>query len=83
MAPTETPLEMVQRHVRQGEQTIADQLLLIGRLRRGGLPTEEAVVLLGQFRAMLDEHSAHLQRMLDEGDARPRDAGGTLFVQLS
>jgi hypothetical protein len=83
MGPTETPLEMVQPHVRQGEQTIADQLLLIGRLRRGGLPTEEAVVLLGQFRALQDEHLAHLQRMVDERDAGLRDAGGTLFVQLS
>ena len=48
---SETPLQMTERHVREGEQRIANQKALIARLKHVGnaVPIDEAVIFLGQL----------------------------------
>ena len=57
----ETPLQMTERHVREGEQRIANQKALIARLKHVGnaVPIDEAVIFLGQmedFQRLSVEH---------------------------
>ncbi len=59
MRSRETELEMVRRHVREGER----QLALIARLDARGLPTEEAANLLAVFEEVQGMHEAHLTLM--------------------
>jgi hypothetical protein len=40
MGAEETDLEMVQRHVREGERHLANQRALIARLKKYPVPTE-------------------------------------------
>lgn len=56
-------LEMVQRHVREGEYHLANQRALIARLKVSGLPTEEAEVLLRIFEDAQGQHNVHLARI--------------------
>jgi hypothetical protein len=63
MGATETDLEMVQRHVREGEAHLANQRALIARLKVLELPTEEAEALLDTFEDMQRQHKAHLSRI--------------------
>ncbi|RWD63074.1 MAG: hypothetical protein EOS37_29885 [Mesorhizobium sp.] len=59
----ETELEMVQRHVRTGEDILARQRSLIERLTERGLPTSRSVSLLAFFQALQNAHQAHLARI--------------------
>ncbi|RYB01311.1 hypothetical protein D3272_26820 [Lichenibacterium ramalinae] len=63
MSAEETELEMVQRHVRQGERTLANQRALIARLGTLGRPTEEAEILLASFEDAQRMHEDHLARI--------------------
>lgn len=59
----ETELEMVRRHVRQGERTLASQRALIARLRTSGLSIREAEILLVSFEDIQRQHEEHLKRV--------------------
>jgi len=63
MAYTMADIEMVDRHIAQGERHIVQQEHLISRLRERGLPTAEAEDLLQRFRESLHEHRAHRELM--------------------
>ena len=63
MRAEETELEMVQRHVREGEKHLVNQRALIDRLRASELPTGEAEALLDTFEDMQGQHIAHLMRL--------------------
>ncbi|TPJ82301.1 hypothetical protein FJ419_00490 [Mesorhizobium sp. B2-6-2] len=65
MPPRETPLQMAERHVCQGEALITRQRALIDRLARDGHPTDEARKLLREFLEAQAEHVAHWQRLLN------------------
>ena len=57
----ETPLQMTERHVREGEQRIANQKALIARLKHVGnaVPIDAAVIFLEQmedFQRLSVEH---------------------------
>jgi DNA-binding transcriptional MerR regulator len=66
MSAAETKLEMLRRHVRQGEEHIAKQHAIIARLKARGLPIEEAKRLLATFEDLQRQHEAHLARAEDE-----------------
>lgn len=59
----ETELEMVQRHVREGEGHLANQRALIARLKTSHLPTEVAEALLANFEDLQQQHEVHLVRV--------------------
>lgn len=63
MRSGETELEMVRRHVREGERQLAAQRALIARVDARGLPTEEAANLLAVFEEIQRMHEAHLTRI--------------------
>lgn len=63
MGAEETELEMVQRHVREGEGLVTRQRALIARLGASGLPTGEADRLLDEFEEMQRLHEDHLARI--------------------
>lgn len=62
----EAALIMTARHIRQGEQHIADQELRVTEAMVSGRSLEEAEDLLRQFRASLIEHQAHYDRVAAE-----------------
>jgi hypothetical protein len=66
MAPvyTAADLEMVNKHIAQGERHIVQQEELITRLRSKGLPTDQAEELLAEFEATLHEHRSHRTLMM-------------------
>lgn len=68
MRAEETELEMVRRHVREGERHLAGQRALIARLRASDLPTEEAEALLDTFEDLQRQHEAHLARVEGKRD---------------
>jgi hypothetical protein len=78
MSPDETPLEMAQRHVREGDAHVASQRRILAELRRDGHPTEMAQTLLAEFESSAAEHREGLARMLEERRAGRRDAQGHL-----
>ena len=58
---SETPLEMTERHVGEGERRIANQTALIAKLKRDGRASsiDAAVIFLGQledFQRLSVEH---------------------------
>lgn len=59
----ETDLEMVRRHVREGEVHVKRQEEIIAELKLRGAPTDVAVILLEQFEDVLRQHKAHLKRL--------------------
>jgi hypothetical protein len=63
MGAEETELEMVQRHVRQGEGHLASQKAVIEHLKASHLPTEEAEALLATFEDLQRQHEAHFARI--------------------
>ena len=63
METEETELEMVQRHVREGEKHLANQRALIARLQASHRPFEDAEALLHTFEEMQRQHKAHLARI--------------------
>ena len=66
MCGQETDLEMVRRHVRQGEVHVARQHEMVAKLRANGWLTEAALRLLATLEATQQQHKAHLARL--EGD---------------
>lgn len=70
MAYTAADVEMVERHIVQGERHIVRQQSLIDRLRALGLPTSEAETLLGEFRDTLEQHWEHRSAMLVDMNSR-------------
>jgi len=71
MADKETELEMVQRHVREGEAHVERQREIVAELRARGDRTDLAVALLAEFEDMLRQHRAHLARVETKGAAPP------------
>lgn len=59
----ETELEMVRRHIREGEGHLKRQGELLARLRERGAPTDLAITLLEQFKDFQRQHEAHLIRL--------------------
>jgi negative regulator of genetic competence, sporulation and motility len=66
MAYSSADLEMVDRHIAQGERHVTQQEELVARLRSHGLPTDEAENLLEEFRALLLQHREHRRVMLGD-----------------
>src|SRR4051794_8955013 len=64
MGTQETPLQMALRHVREGEEHIARQRVLIAELKAGGHPTADAEALLTTFESSQHEHVDHLKKLL-------------------
>lgn len=60
----ETELEMVLRHVAQGERHVALQRRIVAHLREIGGDLRLAEQLLAEFEAALGEHRAHRDRLL-------------------
>ena len=60
----ETELEMVQRHVRQGEEHVLRQCEIIAHLEFQKLPTDLAESLLFNFGETLRAHEDHLERLI-------------------
>ena len=67
MAKGETELQMVQRHVREGEAYVQRQREIVTKMWELGAPTDIAVTLLEAFQDALRLHKAHLVR-LEAGD---------------
>ncbi|HEX8839517.1 MAG TPA: hypothetical protein VF750_03490 [Sphingomicrobium sp.] len=61
---TAADIQMVDKHIAQGERHIVQQEELISRLRSRGLPTDQAEELLAEFEATLHEHRSHRTLML-------------------
>ena len=66
VAYTASDLEMVDRHIAQGERHVSQQEKLVLRLKSHGLPTDEAEQFLEDFRAMLLQHRSHREAMLHD-----------------
>ncbi|CAO4182699.1 hypothetical protein [Methylorubrum populi] len=73
---SETELEMVRRHVKDGAMHVAEQRALIARLRQRGLPTEEAESLLVTFEDVQLQHEDHLARAEASEREEPAWEGG-------
>lgn len=63
MVPSETELQMVQRHVRQGRDMLIRQRAVVERLKAAGLPTNQAEALLSEFQLVQALHKDHLARL--------------------
>ena len=59
----ETELEMVRRHVREGEMHVKRQGEIVAELKEQGAPVDMAVALLNQFQNLLRQHKEHLARL--------------------
>ena len=68
MVEAETELEMVERHVREGERHVANQREILAFLRRHNHPTELAETLLANLEAMQSLHRKHLARLQKAGE---------------
>lgn len=80
MKPGETLLEMVGRHVREGQGHIVRQRDLVRHLEETASPlAEEARVLLTRFALSQDQHESHLAQITEEIRSARRDAGGNLL----
>ena len=64
MAVGETELEMVKRHVRQGERHVSRQLKIIADMTLRNQPTNVAKSLLLNFEISLRAHKAHFEHIL-------------------
>ena len=69
MAKGETELQMVRRHVREGEAHVQRQREIVTEMWERGAPTEIAVTLLEAFQDTLRQHKAHLVRLEARDDA--------------
>ena len=63
MTADETELEMAVRHVAEQEARIARQEILIERLRKAGLPFDDALRFLDSMREFLESARAHVARI--------------------
>jgi two-component system chemotaxis response regulator CheB len=73
VAKGETELQMVQRHIREGEAHVQRQREIVTKMWERGAPTDLAVSLLEAFQGTLRQHIAHLVRIearTDEDSAR-------------
>jgi hypothetical protein len=59
----ESDLEMVRRHVREGEEHVARQREIVERLSSSGELAEIARTLLADYEKTLALHRAHLARL--------------------
>ena len=66
----ETEIEMVQRHIRQGEGHVASQREIVASLPPDSPLAENARQLLTQFEETLESHHEHLARLLHQ-DRKP------------
>jgi hypothetical protein len=66
MALSESELEMVARHVAEGERHVSLQEQIVSHLGEIGASTDMAEELLVEFRSTLGRHRAHLLRLSDE-----------------
>jgi hypothetical protein len=64
MPPSESELDMVCRHVAQGERHVALQEKILDHLHEIGGSTEIAEQLLVEFRSTLTAHRSHRDRLL-------------------
>ena len=69
MAKGETELQMVQRHVREGEAHVQRQSEIVTKMRERGASTDIPVTLLAAFQETLRQHKAHLGRIEARDDA--------------
>jgi ATP-dependent protease HslVU (ClpYQ) peptidase subunit len=69
VAKGETELQMVQRHVREGEAHVQRQREIVTKMWERGAPTDIAVTLLEAFQETLRQHKAHLSRLEASDDA--------------
>lgn len=63
MQPGETELEMVSRHMADGDRQIEKQRALIAHMESTGASTVAAVALLGAFVDVQSLHCEHLARL--------------------
>ena len=63
MTAGETELEMAGRHVAEQEERIARQEVLIEHLRNVGVPSDDALGLLGSMHNLLEVMRAHVARL--------------------
>lgn len=61
----ETTLQMVQRHVRQGEVLVLRQRKLVAKIIDAGRDPDEAESILVMLENSQDQHVAHLERITD------------------
>jgi len=61
-------IEMIRRHIAEGEKHVAAQRTIVLRLRELGADTGLAEDLLEEFEATLAEHQRHLNQALHAGD---------------
>ena len=66
----ESELEMVRRHVREGERLLTHQRAIVARLQDGGHSTEVAEQLLANIEDSQRMHRNHLARLLEAGGPR-------------
>jgi hypothetical protein len=64
MSPLESEVEMVRRHVREGERHLSRQCEIVQKLRDGNHSTELAEELLIAFEQSLLAHRTHLARLV-------------------
>jgi len=80
MRPSETLLEMAQRHVRESEDHILRQQNLVQHLEvTRSTPAEEVQALLAGFKSSLDDHKRHLAQIEEEMQSGRRGAVGRLI----
>lgn len=62
----ETEIEMVLRHIRQGERHVARQHEIVASLPPDSALAKTARQLLAQFEYALESHHEHLARLMDQ-----------------
>jgi hypothetical protein len=79
MTWSETPLAILQRHVREGEDHLLHQQTLASHLAATHSPlVDKARALLVTFEASQDDHRSHLGRIMKEIRSGQRDVDGNL-----
>lgn len=63
MVRSETEIQMVQRHVREGRDILVRQHAVVDRLQGGGFATDRAEALLSEFQNSQALHEEHLARL--------------------
>ena len=64
MAVGETELQMVERHIRQGERHVSRKIEIIADMQRRGQPTRLAERLLFNFDNILRAQREHLSELI-------------------
>ena len=66
MIQGESELQMVERHIRDGERHVANQREIVAHLSSLGHPTELAQRVLRNLEELLAMHRRHLDHIQDE-----------------